>query len=346
MRHLASIQEVKSIEPIEDADKIELVHVLGWQCVANKGDFNVGDKCIYFEIDSFLPIKEEFEFLRRSSYRNNEFMGEGFRIKTIKLRGQLSQGLIIPVSAELQDKNVGDDVTDILGVRKWELPEMASDIGIIVGERPEFIKKTDETRIQSNPALLEEFRGLDYYITTKCDGSSCSIGINENGEFFLTSHVCTLKNIPNTSAFVDFVNAHGYEEKLRKYMEINGLTSVVIQGEWCGGGINKNRLHLKEPHWYIFTVDENRKRVTFDELRKVIQFIGGEMVMLDEEGTDLPSKYPTVEALLEKANGTYPNGGIREGIVIRPKTPVYSKLLDTTLSMKVVSNKYLLKNDE
>jgi hypothetical protein len=68
--------------------------------------------------------------------------------------------------------------------------------------------------------------------------------------------------------------------------------------------------------------------------------------MLDEEGTDLPSKYPTIESLLTKANGTYPNGGSREGIVIRPKKPVKSKILGTYLSMKVISNKYLLKNED
>ena len=344
MRYLASVQIIHDVEPIEGADRIELVKVLGWQCVANKDEFRKGDKCIYFEIDSFLPVREEFEFLRKSSYRKNDFMGEGFRVKTIRLRGQLSQGLALPLSTfpELGDVEVGQDVTGRLGVKEWELPEVVSSAGVSRGDRPEFIKKTDETRIQSKPRLLEEFKGLDYYITSKCDGSSHSIGINEKDEFYCTSHYCTLKESP----FVTYVAEHNYEELLRAYMKDQGLTSIVVQGEWCGEGIQKNRLQLKEPHWYIFTVDENRERVSLKELQEVVNALGGEMVMMDEIGTDLPSKYPTIEALLEKADGKYPNGGTREGIVIRPVEPVYSKSLQGSLSMKVINNKYLLKDKD
>ena len=126
----------------------------------------------------------------------------------------------------------------------------------------------------------------------------------------------------------------------------NYLSSFVVLGELCGEGIQKNRLKLDKPHWFIFTVEENRERVSFEELQKVIDYIGGEMVMLDEVGDDLLSKYPTIESLLEKANGQYPNGTRREGIVIRPQTPVYNEILETYLSMKIISNRYLLKNED
>ena len=89
-RKLASIQQIISIEPIEGADRIELAHVLGWQCVVNKGQFQPGDLGVYFEIDSFLPIRPEFEFLRASSYRKTDLMGEGFKLRTQKFRGQIS----------------------------------------------------------------------------------------------------------------------------------------------------------------------------------------------------------------------------------------------------------------
>ena len=97
MRKLASIQRIWQIEPIEGADRIELAHVLGWQCVVNKGQFQPMDLAVYFEVDSFLPVREEFEFMRASSYRKTDIMGEGFRLRTMKFRGQISQGLLLPV---------------------------------------------------------------------------------------------------------------------------------------------------------------------------------------------------------------------------------------------------------
>ena len=90
MRNLVTIQKIAGIIPIEGADAIELVIIKGWQCVAKKGEFVQGDKCVYFEVDSYLPIEERYEFLRRTSYRNNEFMGEGLRIKTMTMRGEIS----------------------------------------------------------------------------------------------------------------------------------------------------------------------------------------------------------------------------------------------------------------
>lgn len=118
-RKLASVQYVHHITPIEGADRIECVHVLGWQCVANKGQFQVGDSCVYMEVDSFLPVCERFEFLRSSSFKRSELLGEGFRLKTQKFRGQISQGLVQPLSILPNgDYQLGDDVTELLGIRK------------------------------------------------------------------------------------------------------------------------------------------------------------------------------------------------------------------------------------
>ena len=125
-RKLASIQRIWKVEPIEGADGIELAHVLGWQCVVNKGQFQPMDLAVYFEIDSFLPIRPEFEFMRASSYRKTDIMGEGFRLRTMKFRGQISQELLLPINqfSELPlDIELGADVTEALGVRKWEIEE-------------------------------------------------------------------------------------------------------------------------------------------------------------------------------------------------------------------------------
>ena len=346
MRKLASIQRIWKIEPIEGADRIELAHVLGWQCVVNKGQFQPMDIAVYFEIDSFLPIRDEFEFMRSSSYKKTDIMGEGFRLRTMRFRGQISQGLLLPVSQfpEIpKDADVGDDVTELLGVRKWEIEERATTGGTVIGTLPYDIPHTDETRVQEEPELIQAFAGLEYYISTKMDGSSHSIGIDENG-FHVTGHNYEYKD-DGSSSFYKLVKAREYQAKLEHYMKVLGLKTLTIQGELCAPGIQQNRLRLTKPEWYVFTIRENGKRVGLKRMLQICEALDITPVPIEEVGTDLPSKYPTVEALLSRADGEYPNGGKKEGIVIRPTEPVFCPLISASLSMKVVSNKYLLKND-
>ena len=347
MRKLASIQQVLSVEPIEGADRIELAHVLGWQCVVNKGQLKAGDKAVYFEIDSFLPIREEFEFLRSSSYRKNDLMGEGFRLKTMKFKGQISQGLLLPMNvfSELTgDEEIGQDVTELLGVKKWEIEERATTGGTIVGNLPYDIPKTDETRCQAEPGLLQEFAGLDYYISTKMDGSSHSVSLDENG-FHVTGHNYEYKD-DGKSSFYELVKALDLANKMQSFVEKTGLKTLTIQGELCAPGIQRNRLKLTKPEWYVFTVRENGERVGLYRMQEICKDLELKMVPIEEIDKDLPSKYSTIDALLERADGEYPNGGKKEGIVIRPVEPVYSKLISASLSMKVVNNKYLLKVED
>jgi len=135
-RKLASVQVVWDILPIPGADRIECVSVLGWKCVTKKGEFSKGDRCVYFEIDSFLPVNDTFEFLRSTSYRKSDVLGEGFRLRTQKLRGQVSQGLILPMSILLEGEYAtGQDVTKLLGVREWEIPERVTGSGTLAPPR-------------------------------------------------------------------------------------------------------------------------------------------------------------------------------------------------------------------
>jgi len=346
-RKLASIQRIWKIEPIEGADKIELAHVLGWQCVVNTGQFKPMDLAVYYEIDSFLPIRPEYEFMRASSYKKSDILGEGFKLKTMKFRGQVSQGLLLPISTVLGDSFEAElemDVTEILGVRKWEVEERATTSGTTIGGRPDSIPKTDETRVQADPKLIDAFAGIEYYISTKMDGSSHSIGVDANG-FHATSHNCELKD-DGTSAFYKLVNERGYKERLIAFAEKEGLNEFVVQGELCAPGIQKNRLKLTKPEWYVFTIIENGNRVGLNRMLDICKELGFDTVPIEEVDVDLPSKYPTVEALLERADGEYPRGGKKEGIVIRPTTPIYNHKIQGNLSMKVVSNKYLLKNED
>jgi RNA ligase (TIGR02306 family) len=186
-RKLASIRKVTDIQEIVGADAIEVAVVGGWKVVTKKGEYEPGDLCVYCEIDSFLPIKEEFEFLRKSSYKK---MGdqEGFRLKTIKLRGQVSQGLILPMSVFGDfgwTAYEGLDVTERLGIVKYEPPIPAELAGKVKGPFPSFLHKTDEERVQN---ISVEYSAMCYrsehkfYVTEKLDGSSATFYFRK-GEF-------------------------------------------------------------------------------------------------------------------------------------------------------------------
>ena len=178
MRNLASIQRIKALEPIEGADVIEKATVLGWQLVVKKNEFKVGDLCVYCEIDSIMPNKPEFAFLEPRK----------FRIKTVKLKGQISQGICFPLSILPEDCVIeeGKDVTDIIGVEKYEPYIPAQLAGIMKGNFPSFLQKTDETRVQNLEEELNEHHGELSYITEKLDGSSATYYLN-NGEFGVCS---------------------------------------------------------------------------------------------------------------------------------------------------------------
>ncbi len=338
-RKLASVQYVHHITPIEGADRIDCVHVLGWQCVANKGQFKVGDHCVYMEADSFLPICEQFEFLRNSSYKNSEILGEGFRLKTQKFRGQISQGLVQPLSILPGGKyELGDDVTELLGIRKWEVEERVTNSGTVIGDFPDGIPKTDELRVQSYPKLIDEFKAVKgYYISTKMDG--CSVTMYwKDGHFGICGRNYEYAD-DDKCAMWKYAHEHGISERIAGA----GLPAIAVQGEFCGAGIQKNRLKLTKPEWYVFTVIDltTHRRLSLDKMKEICENLKLTMVPVEEMKDDFA--YDSVEVLLERAKGKYPSGMNKEGIVIRPLEPVYSPTIEGPLSMKVLNNDYLLK---
>jgi len=338
-RKLASVQYVHHVTPIEGADQIECIHVLGWQCVAKKGEFQVGNLCVYFEVDSFLPIEEKFEFLRKGSYKKNDFMGEGFRLKSRRIRGQISQGLALPLDILPEDREyqIGEDVSILLGVRKWEEEEKVSTDASIKGGFPHGIPKTDELRVQSEPKLIKALYGKPYYITTKMDGTSVTM-YWKDGNFGVCSRNYELQD-DGKNAFWKFAKEIGLEERLRAA----DFDDVAIQGEFCGAGIQKNPLALRKPEWYVFTMIDLHTggRYNLQRMQEACEKLNLSMVPLEETGESF--SYVDVDSLLERAKGKYPSGRNKEGIVIRPITPEYSPITGGPLSMKVINNDYLLK---
>ena len=344
MRNLVTIQKIADIIPIEGADAIELVQIMGWQCVAKKGEFKQGDLCVYFEVDSYLPVDDaRYEFLKASSYRKNEFMGEGLRIKTMRFRGALSQGLALPLAQfnELGEVSAGGDVTERLGVRKWEIPEVQGSSGKQIGNKPFGIPTTDETRLQSITEILEEFRGKPYYITTKMDGTSCTVyckdgavGVCGRNFEYADDETCSMWN---------FVHQHEIDKRLIAYGK-----NIAIQGEFCGEGIQKNPLNLREPKMYVFDVmliEDGGYLTKFglDGIKETCEVLGLEPVPVEEVGSSF--NY-TLEVLLKKAQGTYPSGRLKEGIVIRTREYQQSAGLQQKMSFKVLNNDFLLKEKD
>ena len=342
MRKLVTIQKISEVKPIPGADFIELVVIKGWQCVAKKGEFKPGDSCVYFEVDSYLPIDERFEFLRKTSYRNNDYMGEGFRVKTVKFRGEISQGLALPVTAfpEVSSYANGEDITDFLKVKKWEMPEQVGSAGTSIGDKPYGIPTTDETRIQSIPEFLEHFKGKPYYISTKMDGTSCTVYVKD-GKVGVCGRNDEYKEDADTCSMWAYVYKHNIKEKLITLGE-----DIALQGEFCGAGIQKNRLNLFEPALYIFDVikigDGDRlKKCGLDEILGYCSKLGLESVPIEETGDSFSYTLPE---LLERAKGKYMSGRDKEGIVVR--TREYGRIGNDKLSFKVINNDFLAKEKD
>ncbi|MGV3620398.1 MAG: RNA ligase (ATP), partial [Archangium sp.] len=166
IRTLASVARITDITPIAGADRVELARVAGWQCVVKKNEFKPGQLAVYLEIDSVPPDTVEFSWLWKGGPRP-----EKFRIRTMTMRGQLSQGLLVPLTFD--DVKEGDDVTSRLGVTKYE-PPAPSGMGDWRAPFPSSVPKTDEMRVQAVPQVLEELRGKPFVATVKMDGTSAT----------------------------------------------------------------------------------------------------------------------------------------------------------------------------
>lgn len=332
MRKLATIRLIAEIKEIPDADTIEAVRVDGWWCVVKKNEFKINDLCVYFEVDSFLPVRPEFEFLRKSCFRSTMNLGDGFRLKTIRMKKQISQGLIISLSI-LDEYDIDSlieylDVTEIFGVKKWEIPISAQLSGIAKGDFPSFIRKTDQERIQNLYFdLVKTHKDVVFERTLKLDGSSMTVYFN-NGQFGVCSRNLELKE-REENTYWKVARELNLEEKLRKYGK-----NIALQGELMGPGIQGNRECLTNHEFLLFdiwNIDDNkymseRERSLLCEVLKIRQIDLIDYVYPFEK---------TLEELIEMSDRKSIFNDIAEGIVY--------KSMDGTTSFKVINNKFLLR---
>lgn len=348
-RKLVTIRHISDVVPIADATNIELVKIDGWQCVAKKGEFSVGDACLYFEVDSFLPeFDQRYSFLAGRGVQTNGDGNKGYRLRTIKLRGQLSQGLALPLSVfpeAIALHCTGDeaDFSDLLGVTKWEPALPAQLAGQAKGYFPEFLRKTDQERVQNMPWVLEDTEST-WEVTQKLDGSSMTVYLKD-GEFGVCSRNLELKETEGNT-FWAVSNKLDLKEALNQI----GL-NVALQGELIGPGIQGNPHGLATHDFYLFDVwliDEQRyadailrTNIADDLELKTAPFVSNIRFGQPElSATNLgKTGFRTVQDVLDYAESVpdaiNPKNKAPEGLVF--------KRHDGKRSFKAISNKYLLK---
>ena len=361
MRKLATVQQIAEIKPIEGADKIVAYRVNGWWIVDQINRYKVNDLVVYFEIDSHLPVRPEFEFLRERSFKK---MGdrEGFRLKTVRLRGQISQGLILPVDMFVEsfydskfDEGqelceffyVGSDISDFLDVVKYEPPVPANMQGQVEGSFPSFIPKTDEERVQNLGFELQEYikNGVRFEATIKIDGTSCTVYIDE-GKLGICSRNQRLKiNEENANnLYVRVAREVGLFTALENYGSAG--FNVAVQGEIFGEGVQGNKEKIKGQQFAIFKVwnidtqsylsPEDRKG--FVALLRDKGYTGTVAPVLAENATLTELGITDIDSALAYAEGPSIYSDIREGVVFKSE--------DGKHSFKAISNEWLLKYKE
>lgn len=352
MSNLASVQKVLNVTPIEGADAIETAHVLGWQVVIKKGEYKPGDLCTYIQIDTVVPETEQFDFLRERKYR----------VRTIKLRKQISQGLIVPIPKGSFKE--GDDVTDIIGVKKYEKPDNNPErfekprmpkvwyrkwyyilkYNFIYKYFPALRKKqrspfpthlvgiTDEERIQNMPQVLNSHKGKEFVVSYKLDGSSITIihsKVLGKSKFRICSRRFELHDKKNDWYCV--FNDTNFKLEVLKLVNHFGTNDIIVQGEAIGK-FNGNHHNLPNEQIRLFNIYVNGKRLNQREFLEKCLALNiphcpkYKLVVLNHTLDDI-LKMSEIKDIIN------PNADV-EGLVWR--------CIEDNMSFKVINNKYLL----
>ncbi|KAK6526521.1 hypothetical protein TWF694_005104 [Orbilia ellipsospora] len=376
-RKLVTVRRVGTVQPIPGADRIQLATVDGWAVVVKVGEFAPNDRAIFFEIDSYLPGDDpRWGFLEVGFTVWNEM--KGYKIKTAKLKGQISQGIlrtlndfpeVAEVIKDLEEKHGvekaeemvrGMSFAEALGVKKYEPPEPGSNVP---GERParpfpSFVQKTDQERIQNLPGVFAAYADEVFQETTKMDGSSMTVYyLREDSQIIETMEPVNPIKEPTVASMkgrfgvcsrnIDLLEAGGgnfwaVARKNKLPEKLSNLNrNYAIQGELCGSSIQKNFEGFQPGfhEFFVFSVWDIDKQQYLEP--KAVEELAAELNLkhVPVNGYYKLGDIATeVKALLARAEGKGINGKKREGIVL--------KQVDGPLSFKAISNSYLLKHGE
>lgn len=339
-RNLATVRVIAEVKDIPEADKIQAYRVDGWWVVDAKGKYNVSEMVVYCEPDSWVP-HEIAPFLSKGKEPKVYEGVKGERLKTIRLKSQVSQGLLLPVEihGELSLVNrqdgavrgvaVGDDVSEFFGIIKYEPHLPLCLAGDARGLFPSEVPKTAAERIQ-NVSDWESIREQEFEVTEKVNGSSCTFYLDETGDFHVCSRNLDLKESEGNS----------YWKAARKYkveesMKIADMRGYAVQGEIIGEGLNGNQYKTSLDFLVFNIYDTKSKSYIPEKARKdICKLLNLKHVPVLE----LKTSGKSVQDILDQADGvSLLNGSKREGFVLKGKE-------DTSLIIKVISNSWLLKN--
>jgi RNA ligase (TIGR02306 family) len=338
-RNMATIRTIAELKGHPNADKLLVAVIDGWQCVTAKDNgFKQGDLVVYLEIDSWVPT-EVASFLSKGKEPREYNNVKGERLRTIRLRGELSQGLILPLSVlpDAPESHYADgDVSELLNVQKWERPMNAQVAGQAKGYFPEFIRKTDQERIQNQFKRMQPEHFADFYeVTLKIDGSSCTF-FHKDGVSGVCSRNLELKTDESNegNAFVKMYRQLDIESKLQALGK-----NIAIQGELFGEGINGNWEGIKGHQYMVFDIFDIDKQsyLTMDERHDIVGHLGLQHVPVIQWGRALDFK--SVQDFLEYASRPSIHNKVAEGVV-------FKSLTNPDYSFKAINNEYLLEGGE
>jgi RNA ligase (TIGR02306 family) len=318
---LVYVGKIVELEKIPDAHFIVSATVVcgaggKWKAVVRKDDFSLGCKCIVYLPDSLIPECDKMRFMEKN----------GWRVKMQRYRGAPSEVVVMPMPTLDHPAgacDVGDDVTDFYGVTKYFKPIPSNLQGLVKGQFPSFIPKTDEPNYQSNYELVEALHGRYYYITEKADGSSTT-AYRYKGQFGVCSRNYEL----------EYDEKNGYWQVAHKYNLQERLPEgIALQWETCGPKIQSNRMGLKEVDGFAFSAYDIREKryFTLFEMILLCKMIEFPMVKLLSVGSDFDKE--KVHLLGE---GKYANGSEREGVVVRSQ----ANFVHAPISFKVINLNY------
>lgn len=336
MRKLASIQRVTDIREIPNADNIVCCTVLGWQVVCLKEQVKVGDLVIYVEVDSIIPDIEVFEYLRKITDNT-------MRIRTRRMRAQVSQGIVFPISLiehfglRAEDMEIGMDVTNAIGITKYEVELPAELLGQARGYMPQGIPKSDIIRVQTMQEVLNKYKGTLCYESEKLDGESITMYLIDGQD-----GVC--------SKVVDFIESDdSIHWKMAKKLNIKEKFmklgyNISMQGEIIGEGIKGNKYKIKGQKVLFYNAFDinSHKYLNYKEFINLCKELEVEHVPIISDNFVLTDN---IEELVNRSNGrSLLYDTKREGIVVTPLEEINDMI--GRIIFKVISPEFLLKHGE